>query len=374
MKRVNIGVVGFGGIAKVHALAAYAMQVFYDLPFKPEFLKVYRREKQGDNPIFKDVVTSLNELLGDPEIDLIDICTPNHLHYDQVKKALEYNKAVYCEKPLALNFEEAKSLVDLVEEKKLINQVAFMYRFMPAVVRARDYLLSGELGEIIHFKFGLFHKGYLNDRPLSWREQMKYSGGGALMDLGIHMADLVRFMLGDIHSVRAELHTQFKERLISGGAGAKGEVDVDQYAKVDVKLAKAGMGTIECSRISSDLRERTVIEIYGTKGSIKISSEEPRYPVIHKHQENVSYTGDILGQSPFYEFIKKIYPPEKTSLGSAVDMHLASLYNLLFNFTQGKIVYPETPTFNEACMAQKVIELALISQRENNRWVTWNEF
>lgn len=374
MTRVNIGVVGYGGIAKIHAIAAYAMQVLHDCPFQPAFLKAYRREKTTDSQIFQEIVTSIEDLVADPELDLIDICTPNYLHYEQVKLALQHNKAVYCEKPLALNYRQARALVQLAEDKQLLNQVALMYRFMPAVVRARDYIASGNLGEIIHFKFGLYHKGYLNDRPLSWREQMKYAGGGALIDLGIHMADLLRFLLGDVHSLRAELQTPFKERTIPGGTGAKGKVDVDQYAKINVQLGQGGSGIIECSRISSDLRESTVIEIYGTKGSIKITSDEPRYPTIHRHFDNLCCTGEIGGQSSFGEFCNKLYPSEKLSLGSAVDLHFASLYNMLFNLTKGKVVHAETPTFYEAGLAQKVIQMALTSHQENNRRVFWEEF
>jgi len=416
MKRANMGVVGFGGIAKVHAIACYALQLLYqDLPFEPKFLKAYRREQPQAQGIFQEVVTSLDDLLEDKELDLIDICTPNYLHYEQVKKALEYGKAVYCEKPLALNFKEAKALVELATNRNLVNQVALIYRFMPAVVQARDYMASGKLGEIIHFKLALYHKGYLNERPLSWREQMKFSGGGALMDLGIHMADLLRFILGDIAAVRAELYTYTQERFLKGTEGEKGRVDVDEYAKLDVKLKRSGLGTIECSRISSDLNENTVIKIYGTQGSIKVTDREPRYAQIHRHAANITSignthghpanlgnpvnlgkagfneekpgaknkanmgnntghnTGNLTGVTPFYEFCRKVFPSEKISLGTAVDMHITSLYNMLLNLSEGKVIYAETPTFWEAAEAQKIIEMALISHRENNRWVKGDE-
>lgn len=371
MKRANIGVVGFGGIAKVHALACYALQVLYqDLPFEPKLLKAYRRGQPQAKGIFQEIVPSLDALLEDEELDLIDICTPNYLHYEQVKKALEYGKAVYCEKPLALNFKEAKALVELAANKHLLNQVALIYRFMPAIVQARDYVASGQLGEIIHFKFALYHKGYLNERPLSWREQMKFSGGGALMDLGIHLVDLVRFILGDIAAVRAELYTYTQERFLKGTEGEKGRVDVDEYAKLDVQLKRSGLGTIECSRISSDLHEFTVLEIYGTQGSIKVTDREPRFAQIHRHAANITSIGDTLVVTPFYEFCKKVFPSEKNSLGSAVDMHLTSLYNMCMNLSEGKVIYAETPTFWEAAEAQKIIEMALISQRDNSRWVS----
>ena len=375
MKQINIGIVGFGGIAKIHAIACHAMQVLYeDLPFLPTMKKAYRRNNQGRNGIFSETVTSLEDLLNDAVIDLVDICTPNYLHYEQVKKSLEYNKAVYCEKPLALNYQQAQALANLAEQKKLVNQVALMYRFMPAVVMAREYIQEGSLGEIIHFKFALYHKGYLNEnRPLSWRQQMDYAGGGALMDLGIHMADLVRYMLGEVQGVQAHLYTHYKERFISAASGQKGRVDVDEYAQVDVKLKQGGMGIIECSRITSDLHENTVIEIYGTKGSIKITSQDPRYPTIHQHERNVSYKGELGENSPFYQYYSKIYPIEKVSLGLTIDMHLASLYNLFFNIAQERIVYDETPTFYEAALAQKVIEMALLSHCEDNRWVKWEE-
>lgn len=374
MKRANVGVVGFGGIAKVHAMACYALQLLnQDLPFAPKYLKAYRREQPQAQGIFQEIVTSLDTLLDDKELDLIDICTPNYLHYQQVKKTLNYGKAVYCEKPLALNFKEAKALVELAANRHLLNQVALIYRFMPAVVQARDYVASGQLGEIIHFKFALYHKGYLNERPLSWREQMKFSGGGALMDLGIHLADLLRFILGDIAAVRAELYTYTQERFLKGTEGEKGRVDVDEYAKLDIRLKKFGLGTIECSRISSELHETMVLEIYGTQGSIKVTDREPRYAQLYRHSANIISMGDTHGVTAFYEFCRKVFPSEKNSLGNALDMHLTSLYNMFLNLSEENVIYTETPTFWEAAEAQKIIELAIISQRENNRWVNGNE-
>lgn len=374
MKQLNIGIAGFGQIAKVHAIACYAMQLrSRDIPFWPTVTKVYRRSIEDTAPGLQEVVTSYEGLIHDPSIDIIDICTPNHLHFGQVKGALDQQKAVYCEKPLALNYSQAKELAGLAEKMGVLGQVALMYRFVPAIVSAREYIRAGRLGQIIHFRFGLYHKGYLNEeRPLSWRLQREYSGGGAVMDLGIHMADMVRYMLGEISEVRADLYTEVKERFIPGSE-RKAPVDVDDYAKLDVKLVNGGMGTIECSRVTSSLREGTVIEIYGSQGSIKINSEDPWYPVIYSHQQNLECQGALAADSPFSRYALAIYPQEKVSLGLAVDMHLASLYNLLYNVAHGSVRYEETPTFEEAALSQKVIELALKSQAEKNRWVAWSE-
>lgn len=366
MKNIKIGLAGYGGIAKTHVIALYAMRIMYpDLPFQVILEKVYRRDPGADKGPFHTLTASWDDLVQDPEIGLIDICTPNYLHYDQVKQALAYQKPVYCEKPLAMNYREALELANLAQEHEIIQQVALMYRFMPAVVKAREYIKQGRLGDILHFKFALHHKGYLSaERPLSWRQESRYGGAGALMDLGIHLADLIRYMLGEVEEVQAQLYTYHKERPLGSGGTGKGQVDVDDYAKVDLKLQNGAMGTMECSRISAELHEGTYLEIYGSNGSIKISSLDPYYPVVHQHDCNRTVQGELEVESDFVRHVHRLYPGEKMSLSMGTDMHLASLANLLHNLTQGFIEFEETPTFWEAAQAQKIIDLALLSARE----------
>lgn len=365
MNKIVIGTAGYGGIAKIHSLAYRSMEIIFDdLPFEISLRKVFRRYDDGKKTPFSNVVTSFDELLGDKDINIIDICTPNNLHYPQVKAAILAGKNIYCEKPLALNYTEALELAQLASQNGITAQSALMMRFLPAVVTAREYIREGKLGEIINFRFQMLHKGYLNEnRPVSWRMKSEYSGAGALMDLGIHIIDAVRFMLGDVKSVDALLHTRFKERYASSNSVEKETIDADEYSLLNIMLQNGAIGTVECSRIASQLEEETRIEIYGTLGSIKISTKNPYYPVIHDQKTNITQNGITAKGSSFYDHLMKIYPNEKLSQGQFMDTHIACLYNMFLNAVNGKILYHETPTFMEAARSQEIIDMALKNAR-----------
>jgi len=234
-----------------------------------------------------------------------------------------------------------------------------MYRFMPAVAQARDMINNGEIGQILNFKATMLHSGYLDPlRPISWKLKKATSGGGAILDMGIHLVDAVRFMLGEIKSLKAESRTYFKERP-SHGAGVLEEVDVDDWTAVDVELKSGAWGRIEASRISAEMEEETRFEIYGTYGSIKISTKRPEYAVLYKKRENAVFSGIYGGEGPFTRYLRGIYPGEKFSMGYMVNMHMASLINFFTNIAEGKVVYQETPTFEEAYKDQLIIDEVL---------------
>lgn len=376
MKDINIGLAGYGGIAKIHSIACLSAPVIFDnLPVKINLDTVCRRDENSDKGPFKRIVSSFDKLVDDKDINLISICTPNNIHFEQVKKALTAGKSVYCEKPLGLDYYEALKLANMGEESGAICQTALIYRFMPAVAAAREYILKGGIGEILNFRFAFYHKGYLDEnRPISWRLRSETAGSGALIDLGIHTADLIRFILGDVYSVQAHLNTHFKERYSDNKRDKKVDADVDEYALLNINLVNGSMGTMECSRIASNLEEEMVVEIYGTKGSVKISSNTPYYPIIHDQVNDITYAGMQCRESSFFNHIMKIYPSRKVSMGFFVDMHLASYLNLFLNMEKGKVIFPETPDFKEAASSQKIIQAALISQSEGSKVVYMKDF
>lgn len=375
MKDINIGMAGFGGIAKTHIIACYAMKVlFSDLPFRVNLQKVYRRNGGDGREIFNEVVNSYDKMIDDPNINLISICTPNNLHFEQSKQAIAAGKNVYCEKPIGLDYKESRELAEKAARAGVMNQTAFIYRFIPAVAMARDYIRDGKLGEILNFRFVLYHSGYLNEnRPISWRLQSEIAGAGAIVDLGIHMVDCMRYMLGEVKSVQGYLSTYFKERYSDTSQTKKVKADADEHALLNICLMNGARGTAEVSRIASNLDEYTTIEVYGTMGSIKISSATPFYPFIHDQRSGLTSAGEYRSDSGFYYSLSKLLPPKRSTLGWFNDAHLASLLIMFMNMANGKVLYQETPTFGEAAAAQKIIDMALLSSREDNRVVIANE-
>ncbi|MFZ7133602.1 MAG: Gfo/Idh/MocA family protein [Eubacteriales bacterium] len=374
MKKINIGIVGFGGIAKTHVIATQWMNMMdHETLYFPHLRGVCTRQNIKHN-FFDYSTADLNDLVQDEEIQIIDVCTPNFLHYQQGLKIIEGKKNIYMEKPIAKDIHEARILAETCDKQALINQAALMYRFYPAVVMARDYIQNNLLGDILHFRFALYHNGYLDEnRPISWRLQHHMCGGGALMDLGIHMADLLRFLLGEVESVMGQTNTYFKQRYKDKSLREKIDANVDEWARLHLNLKNGGRGTLEVSRITSDLKEDTLVEIYGTKGNIKITSDNMYYPTIYHHKRGILEAGRLAPMSEFSEMVQKTYPSHKFDLGWHNNGHFTSLQNMLGNVFEEKIRYQETPTLTEAYQSQKIVEMGYISAAQEDRWVKWNE-
>ncbi len=366
-KEIKLGFVGLGYIGTIHATACFAMPlIFKDLPFKIRFGSVCKNDINDIPYFFEGGVRTVDELLEDKNLNAIDICTPNFLHKVQAIEAMKRNLNVYLEKPIGLNGEEALELARMANDKNIINQAALMYRFMPAINQARDMIKNGEIGAVLNFKALMLHSGYLNPkRPMSWKMRFDTSGGGSIIDLGIHLIDAVRFMLGEVSEVQANSKTYFKQRPVSRIADEYEEVDVDDWTEARITMKSGAWGTVETSRISAEIEEETQFLIYGTKGSIKISTKEPRYAHLYIKNENQYTIGTYKNKSIFSKYLETIYPDPKYSLGSMVDMHLASLMNFFLNIVDGKIVHKETPTFDEAYKSQLVIDKIIESAKND---------
>jgi predicted dehydrogenase len=371
-RQIKLGFIGLGFIGTIHSIACFSMPlIFKNLPFEVKLGPVCKNNTEDIPHFFEKGVKSIEEMLEECDVDAVDICTPNYLHYEQAMKAIEKGIPLYLEKPMGVNGKEAYEIMEKAKEKGLIHQTALMYRFMPAVNQARDMIKNGEIGEILNFKALMLHSGYMDPkRPMSWKMKKATSGGGAIVDMGIHLVDAVRFMIGEIKSLRANSKTYFKKRPVSKGSDIYEEVDVDDWTSVEVEMENGGWGSIEASRISPDLEEETIFEIYGTKGSIKITTKQPRYAILYKKQENVQIIGDYDKKSKFSEYSMSIYPPEKYSLGWMVDLHMASLINFFTNVVEGKIVFSETPTFDEAYKDQLILDKILLSVENNGKVIS----
>ncbi|MDI3311792.1 MAG: Gfo/Idh/MocA family oxidoreductase [Thermoanaerobacterium sp.] len=367
VKEIKLGFVGLGYIGTIHATACFAMPlIFKNLPFKIKFGSVCKNDINDIPYFFEGGVKSIDELLEDKQLNAVDICTPNFLHKSQALEVMKRNLNVYLEKPIGLNGKEALELANMANDKNIINQAALMYRFMPAINQARDMIKNGEIGDVLNFKALMLHSGYLNPkRPMSWKMRFDTSGGGSIIDLGIHLVDAIRFMLGEVGEVQASSKTYFKERPIANTVDEYEEVDVDDWTEARITMKSGAWGTVETSRISAEIEEETRFEIYGTKGSIKISTKDARYAHLYIKNEDQYTIGMYKNKSAFSKYLETIYPDPKYSLGFMVDMHLASLMNFFLNIVDGKIAHEETPTFYEAYKSQLVIDKIIESAKND---------
>jgi len=382
---LGIGIVGWGGIARVHTLALRSLPVLFpSLPFDIHLEAVATRDPQGKGEEarragFARVLVDPRDLAADEGVDVVDICTPNALHPAAAVPAWERGKALYIEKPLADGLKPARGMYEAWRasagaggeggrEGGRPDQVALVLRFLPAVARARDLLEAGALGPVLTFRARMVHGGYLNpQRPMSWRLDRALSGGGALADLGVHMIDLVQFLLGDIAEVQARTRTFVAERPAAPGSDRLMPVEVDDWAEVRCSLASGAVGTIEASRVGDGLEE-TTLEIFGRDGSLLISGDKPEFPRWFDRRGAELHPATTSADGPFTHAALSVWPPAKLSLGWFVNAHAASLTWFLQNVQAartsgqgpGRPVQAQglTPDLPAALRAQAVLEAA----------------
>jgi len=340
MKKINFAMIGYGSIAKTHSLAVYDANLRFSLPYELNLKYIVTRKPINVTISGVKNVTDIEEVLKDEEIDFIDICTPNDAHFDIVKKAVQYGKAIYCEKPLSANWEDAMEMARLVNENNIINSVALVYRFMPALSLLKRELEKETIGKIIDFKVRTYHDSYLNEKKKDTWRTGKNSGGGALLDLGVHLIDMIQFTMGEIEEVEARTRIYFVER-----------AEVDEIADCDFTLKDGVRGSLEVSRIFTEREQTDDYVVYGSRGSIKINFNNPYEIEIYRYESNST---EIKNVAPG-DSLLKYYADKRNSLGFFQNCHTASLINFankIYNNNSEGI----DANFDEALKCQKIIE------------------
>ncbi len=292
MKQYNVGLIGAGFMAKAHSMAYASMPMFFwpapGLPLKKAIADLTEESAQEAALRFgfETHVSDWRKIVEDPEIDIVDICTPNDSHMEIAVAAAQAGKHIFCEKPIARTSEEAKRMLDAVKKAKVKNMLAFNYRRTPAVALARKYIEEGKIGKILNFR-GTYLQDWSADpnSPLSWRFQKKIAGSGTLGDIGTHIIDIARYLGGEMEEVCASLKTYIKERPIqngtidklgtikSGSGAPKGAVDVDDEVSFMIRFRNGAFGSIEATRNGWGRNNFITFEIHGDKGSLFFNYE-----------------------------------------------------------------------------------------------------
>ncbi len=357
MKQINVGLVGYKFMGKAHSNALRKLPMFFDLDCKLCMHTLCGRDeewvrKSAETFGWQGAVTDWRTLVENPEIDVVDITTPSNAHTDIAIAAAEHGKHVFCEKPLALTLADARAMAKAVQENGVKGQVGFNYRFVPALVLAKQLIDSGKLGEIYHFR-GVYLQDWIVDPsfPLVWRLDKAVAGSGSLGDLGAHVIDAARFLVGDIAKVVGMERTFVKERPLvekmiglSGSASKdapKGAVTVDDATLFLCEFENGALGTIEATRFANGHNNDLSFEINGRKGSLRFSFErmneleyystedEPGLKgfrtisvteAVHPYLPAWWPAGHVIGYEhsfvhEFYEFFQSILSHRETSPG-----------------------------------------------------------
>jgi predicted dehydrogenase len=232
---------------------------------------------------WRQVATDWQEVVRRPDIDLVDIVTPGDSHVAIAIAAAQAGKHVFCEKPLANTVAEAERMLEAVQKAGVRNMVAFNYRRVPAIAYARQLIDEGRIGRIYHFRARYLQDWIMDPNfPLVWRLDKNAAGSGPMGDLGAHIIDLARYLVGDFDEVTGMAETFIKERplaessdagLGASGGAKKGQVTVEDAAAFVTRFTNGAMGTFEVSRFAGGNRNANTFEINGSKGSIRFNLE-----------------------------------------------------------------------------------------------------
>jgi predicted dehydrogenase len=371
---LRIGLVGYGSIGKMHTLAYRMLPMIYDpMPADIQLVGVATATEASMRKAvaqggFVFGTTDWRELVARDDIDVIDCCTPNHLHRDILLAALAAGKHVYCDKPLAKTLDEAREIVTAAHQSKVKHQMTFQYRFIPAMMRAQQLVEEGFLGRVFSFRTQYLHAGYIDpQRPFSWRLDVTKGGGGAMVDLASHALDLVRFLLGDFESVNAFTETFIRERPVPG-EDRMAKVEVDDLVLMMARMENGSIGTVEASRLATGTNDELRLEIHGQLGALRFNLMDPNWLYVYDARE----ASDPIGGDRGFKAIETVQrypapavlPGPKFSLGWT-RLHAASQYAFIRNVVED---LPPSPNFVDGLRVQEVMEAGYLSAREG-RWV-----
>ncbi|MBT3598050.1 Gfo/Idh/MocA family oxidoreductase [Verrucomicrobia bacterium] len=383
-KTLKVGMIGYRFMGKAHSNGWRQAPHFFPLKADLEMHTICGRNKEALEASAKElgwnnISTSWEEVINNPEIDIVDINTPNDSHAEISIAAAKAGKHVLCEKPLGMTVAQCKEMVDAANEAGVVHMVCHNYRRIPAIAHARKMIEEGALGDIFHYR-ARYAQDWIVDPefPLVWRLQKGISGSGAHGDINAHIIDLGRYLIGEFDEVCGLMNTFIKQRPIEdssakgdglGGAGGKtmGEVTVDDAALFIGKFKNGAVANLEATRFALGRKNSIVIEINGSKGSLYFDFEDMNRlkwfdNTVASDRQGFS---DILVTQPGgdHPFVGQWWPPGHILGYEHTFVHtLADFVNAVVD---GKSVQP---TFEDGMRNQRVME-AVEESAESRQWV-----
>lgn len=276
---VGVGMMGYAFMGKAHSNAFKKIPyMIYPPPAVPRLVAIAGRDQASVQEAakrygYETFYTDWRDLIKDDRVQLFDNGGPNNVHAEPTIAAARAGKHVLCEKPLARTAQEAASMLDAVTKAGVKHMVAFNYRYVPAIRQAYELIKSGQLGEIYHFRAVYLQEWIMDPTfPMVWRLDKNIAGSGVLGDLGAHVIDLARFLVGEPRRVSAMLKTFIKDRPLPDGSGT-GQVTVDDAFTSLLEFENGALGTLEASRFCAGRKNHQVLEINGSKGSLVFDLE-----------------------------------------------------------------------------------------------------
>jgi predicted dehydrogenase len=385
MSTVRVAILGASGwMGKVHAMA---FQTF------PQFMGTAQGTARIVSVVVTDpaadpdlagrvpgarILTDWREAVNDPEVDLVDICLPDSLHYPVAKAALLAGKHVFCEKPLADTAAEARELADLARAKGLITRVGHAFPRNPVHDLAKEIIEAGEIGEVRLFK-GCQHVDMFGDpmAPFMWRADGARAPTGIVGDTGSHVFSYMEFLVGRVASLVAENMIVTPRRPVvagsalgQGGAGLTGQEDWAEVTNPDAthvmcRFESGAQGLVDFSRVATGRKFRQAYEIYGTKGSLVYDYDEVNRLRFYTNADRAGRRGyraiDVGPEHPTY---RAFLPLPNFGLGYN-EMKIIEAAEVVRSVVTGVPMWPTFETGHHIC---QIVDAVMESARRR-AWV-----
>lgn len=354
---VRLCLVGFGSIARTHASAIAALPAVLRPAVRPVLAALVsdRPSEVADDARALGIerVCTLDDALADPSLDAFDVTTRNVRHLPQARAILRSGRPLYVEKPIGRTAAEAAELAGLERAGGIPAQAGLVMRYDRTVVEARALIRAGAIGELRQARLGLFHGSYLDPaRPLSWRLRAAEAGGGAMLDLGLHLVDLVRFLFGEAEVLDARHATYVPQR--PDGRGGTGPVDVDDWAWAELGVPGGARVTVEASRIALGA-EGAPFQVFGSEGSLvaDLGAGPLRF---RRFDGSEARWREAAADDPDLRAVTALLPPPRLTLGSFVDGHLGALHHFLLRVAGSDPAPGTAPTLTDSAVAEGLVE------------------
>lgn len=362
MAEYGVGLIGYGFIGKVHAWGYHNLPFFCDpAPLSVRLVGVATSRPESAETArvhggFEMGTGDWRELVARPDIQIIDIASPNTLHAEQLLAAMEAGKHIYCDKPLVVTMKEAEQIARALPAWRGIGQMTFQNRFFPATLRARQLVEEGFIGKVMGLRAVYLHPGSVDPAaPMKWKLR-KSAGGGVLRDIGSHLLDLVDWLVGPIEAISATTRILHSRR--PDGRGGTETVEAEDQVVMTVRLAGGALGTLEASKISVGSEDDLRFEISGDRGALRFNLMNPDFLDAYSLSDSDAPLGGTRGWKSIATIQRygapAAFPPPRSTTGW-LRAHAHCLYTFLRAVADGK---QGEPSLARGIAVQRMMECA----------------
>jgi predicted dehydrogenase len=373
-KPLHIGMIGYGFMGRAHSNGYSQVSHFFDLAYKPVLKAACGRDPEKTAAFaktwgYESVESDWKKLIARPDIDAIDICTPNNSHAEIAIAAAAAGKMILCEKPLAMNGPEALKMVEAVEKAKVPNIVWYNYRRVPAITFAKQLIDEGRLGKIFHYR-----ANFLQDWTISaelpqggaglWRLDAAAAGSGVSGDLLAHCIDTALWLNGGIANLSAMTETFIKERKHQL-TGKVQKVTIDDACSFMCRFDNGSLGLFESTRYARGHKALYTLEANGEKASLKWDLHDLHRLQYFDHKDEGPLRGwrSIHVTDGDHPYMNKWWVPGLQIGYEHTFTHQVA--DFLEGLATGK---PAMPDFRDAYRTQLVLD-AILDSAKGGTWV-----